>query len=29
LLAAAEVTLSPETLAQIDTVSRELLYPMG
>lgn len=29
LLAAAEVTLSPETLARIDTVSRELLYPMG
>jgi aryl-alcohol dehydrogenase-like predicted oxidoreductase len=29
LLAAADVTLSPETLAQIDTVSRELLYPMG
>jgi aryl-alcohol dehydrogenase-like predicted oxidoreductase len=29
LLAAAEVTLAPETLAQINTVSRELLYPMG
>ena len=29
LLAAEEVTLSPETLARIDTVSRELLYPMG
>lgn len=29
LLAAADVTLTPETLAKIDAVSRELLYPMG
>ena len=29
LLAAADVTLTPETLARIDAVSQELLYPMG
>jgi aryl-alcohol dehydrogenase-like predicted oxidoreductase len=29
LLAAADVTLAPETLAQIDAVSRDILYPMG
>ncbi len=29
LLAAAEVTLSKETLKQIDAVSRDILYPMG
>jgi len=29
LLAAADVTLSLETLAKIDAVSREILYPMG
>ena len=29
LLAAAEVTLSKETLARIDAVSREIRYPMG
>lgn len=29
LLAAADVTLTPETLSRIDTVSRELRYPMG
>ncbi|MDE0931284.1 MAG: aldo/keto reductase, partial [Halioglobus sp.] len=29
LLAAAEVTLSADTLKQIDAVSRDILYPMG
>jgi aryl-alcohol dehydrogenase-like predicted oxidoreductase len=29
LLAAADVTLSAETLEKINAVSRELLYPMG
>lgn len=29
ILAAADVTLSAETLARIDAVSREILYPMG
>lgn len=29
LLAAADVKLTPETLSQINAVSRELLYPMG
>ncbi len=29
LLAAADVTLTPETLARINAVSRDLLYPMG
>ena len=29
LLAAAEVTLSADTLKQIDVVSRDILYPMG
>ena len=29
LLAAADVTLDPETLGRIDAVSRELMYPMG
>jgi aryl-alcohol dehydrogenase-like predicted oxidoreductase len=29
LLAAADLTLAPETLAKIDAVSREILYPMG
>ena len=29
LLAAAEVTLSTDTLHQIDAVSRDILYPMG
>lgn len=29
ILAAAEVTLSAETLAKIDAVSKEILYPMG
>jgi aryl-alcohol dehydrogenase-like predicted oxidoreductase len=29
ILAAAEVTLSPEVLAQINAVSREIRYPMG
>jgi aryl-alcohol dehydrogenase-like predicted oxidoreductase len=29
LLAAVDVTLSPETMTKIDAVSRELLYPMG
>jgi aryl-alcohol dehydrogenase-like predicted oxidoreductase len=29
LLAAADVTLAPETLARINAVSRDLLYPMG
>jgi aryl-alcohol dehydrogenase-like predicted oxidoreductase len=29
LLAAAEVTLSVDTLARIDAVSRDVLYPMG
>jgi aryl-alcohol dehydrogenase-like predicted oxidoreductase len=29
LLAAADVTLTAETLARIDAVSREVLYPMG
>jgi len=28
-LRAAEVTLSPEVLAKVDEISRELLYPMG
>jgi aryl-alcohol dehydrogenase-like predicted oxidoreductase len=28
-LRAAEVKLSPETLAQVDALSKELLYPMG
>ena len=29
LLAAADVTLTPETLARIDAVSQEIRYPMG
>jgi aryl-alcohol dehydrogenase-like predicted oxidoreductase len=29
LLAAADVTLAPETMKRIDAVSREILYPMG
>ena len=29
ILAAADVTLSPEVLARIDAVSRDILYPMG
>lgn len=29
ILAAAEVTLSKETLAQIDSVTKEIMYPMG
>jgi aryl-alcohol dehydrogenase-like predicted oxidoreductase len=29
LLAAADVTLSPETLKRINAVSREINYPMG
>jgi aryl-alcohol dehydrogenase-like predicted oxidoreductase len=29
ILAAADVTLSPETLKAIDAVSKEILYPMG
>jgi aryl-alcohol dehydrogenase-like predicted oxidoreductase len=29
ILAAADVTLSAETLARIDAVSREIMYPMG
>ena len=29
ILAAADVTLTPETLAQINAVSREIHYPMG
>ncbi|WP_317933240.1 aldo/keto reductase [Halioxenophilus sp. WMMB6] len=29
ILAAAEVTLSAETLAKIDAVSQEIMYPMG
>lgn len=29
ILAAAEVKLSPETMKQIDAVSKEIMYPMG
>ena len=29
ILAAADVTLSPDVLAAIDEVSREIRYPMG
>ena len=29
ILAAADVTLSAETLGRINEVSREILYPMG
>ena len=29
ILAAAEVTLEPDIMAMIDTVSREIRYPMG
>ena len=28
-LAGADVTLSPEALAQVDAISREIRYPMG
>ncbi|BAM88932.1 putative oxidoreductase, NADP(H)-dependent aldo-keto reductase [Bradyrhizobium oligotrophicum S58] len=29
ILAAADLTLDPDVLAKIDTVSKEILYPMG
>jgi len=29
ILAAADVTLTPETMKQINVVSREIRYPMG
>jgi len=29
ILAAADVTLSPEVMKKIDAVTKEILYPMG
>ena len=29
IFAAGEITLSPETMAAIDAVSKEIMYPMG
>jgi len=29
ILAAADVTLAPETMKQINAVTKEILYPMG